>query len=183
MYVERSEAFDGFDFDNAVMEGSSQDELYLISHPGYCLVDDEYMDLGLRPEDHFGYSLDFFRELESKIEDDVTVALLEEARTGYSREFLGEDVESVDHFFQTVGGRARPTRDSAGEFIDVLRGLEDGGKVTVAGENNGLCVRQTGQITEYVSDAFDLDLEIRKGVVFPRRPVERPGDELMYVDR
>lgn len=182
MYVERSEAFDGFNFDQAGIGNSSQEELYMISHPGYCLLDDEYMDLGLRPEDHFSYSVDLFSELERKIEEGARIAVLEEKGTDYSREFLGGYEDQVDHFFQTVEGKARPTRESAGEFIDVLRGLEDGALVTVAGENNGLCVGQAGQITEYVSDAYELGLEIGRGIAFPRRPVERPGDDLVYVE-
>ncbi len=180
MYAERSPALDGFQFDQTGVEASQ--ELYMISHPGYCLVDDEYMELGLRPEDHFSYSVDLFNELDRKIEEGAIIAVLEEADTGYSREFLDERTGEVDHFVQTVSGRARPTRDSAEEFIEVLRGLEDGATVTVAGENNGLCVRQAGQVTEYVSDAYNLDLRIGKGIAFPRRPVERPRDDLVYVD-
>lgn len=181
MYVEKSPALEGFQFEQS--SGKSSQEFYLISHPGYCLVDDEYMDLDLRPEDHFSYSHKLFNELERKIETDAVVAVLEEEGTEYSRNFLGDYVEEVDHFFETVGGKARPTTESAEEFIDVLKGLEDGALVTVAGEVNGLCVGQAGQITQYVSDAYELELDIERGIAFPGRPVERPGDELVYVDR
>jgi len=112
----------------------------------------------------------------------VEIGVLEERETGYSREFLGDFEDEVDHFFETVEGKARPTRESAEDFIEVLRGLEDGSSVSVVGEVNGLCVGQAGQIVEYVSDAYDLDLEVNRGVTFPERSVERVEEGLRYVD-
>lgn len=180
MYPGRAESIGGFEFNQQSL-ADIPEELYLVSHPGYCLVDDEYMDLGLLPEDHFMYAHGFFNEIEEKIEEDVEVAVLEERGTDYSREFLGELEEDVDHWIETVEGKARPTTESAEDLIQILRGLEDGSHVTVAGEVNGLCVGQAGQIVEYVSDAYDLDLEVGRGSSFPNRAVERPGDSLKYV--
>lgn len=180
MYSERADVIGGFRFDQASSDESSE-ELYLVSHPGYCLIDDEYKDLDLNERDHTDYSRDFFDEFVRKIDEDITVGVLEERNTDYTQDFLGDLEREADHFFETVEGKARPTRESAEEFIDTLRGLKDGSRVTVAGEVNGLCVGQAGQIVEYVSDAYDLDLEIARGVSFPEDPVERPDRDLKYV--
>ena len=180
MYSERADVIGGFRFDQASSTESSQ-QLYLVSHPGYCLINEEYKDLGLDERDHADYSRDFSDEITEKVDEDVTVAVLEERDTDYTRDFLGDLEEEIDHFFETVEGKARPTRESADEFIDVLRGLDDGSEVVVSGEVNGLCVGQAGQIVEYVSDAYDLDLDINRGTSFPEDPVERPDGDLTYV--
>lgn len=180
MYAERSDEIGGFRFDQA-SDTDEPEDLYLVAHPGYCLVEDEYKDLDLDERDHAEYSRDFFDEFVRKVDEDVTIAVLEEEDTDYSREFLGDLESEVDHFFETVGGRARPTRESADNFIEVLRGLENGSEVKVSGEVNGLCVGQAGQIVEYVSDAYELGFDIDRGVAFPERPVERVNGDLRFV--
>lgn len=180
MYAERSDRIGGFRFDQA-SDSNESEELYLAAHPGYCLVDEEYMDVGLDQRDHADYSRDFFDEFARKVDSDVTVGVLEEQDTDYTREFLGDLESEVDHFFETVEGKARPTRESADRFIDVLRGLDEGSTVKVSGEVNGLCVGQAGQIVEYVSDAYELGLEIDRGVAFPESPVERVDGDLRFV--
>lgn len=180
MYSKRADVIGGFRFDQASGTESSED-LYLLSHPGYCLVDEEYKDLGLNERDHAIYTRDFFNEVMKKVDEDVNLSVLEERGTDYTRDFLGDLEKEIDHFFETVEGKARPTRESADEFIDLLQGLGDGSEVVVSGEVNGLCVGQAGQIVEYVSDAYDLDLDINRGTSFPEDPVERPDGELRYV--
>lgn len=180
MYAERADRIGGFRFDQASSSNKSEG-FYLVTHPGYCLVDDEYRDVGLDERDHADYSRDFFDEFVRKADEDVTVGVLEERDTDYSRDFLGELESEVDYFLETVEGKSRPTRESADDFIEVLRGLEDGSTVRVSGEVNGLCVGQAGQIVEYVSDAYDLGLEIDQGAVFPERPVERIDGKLSFV--
>lgn len=181
MYSENAEVIGGFRFDQASGSEDSEPDFYLVTHPGYCLVDDEYTDVGLDERDHAGYSRDFFDEFARKVDEDVTVGVLEERGTDYTRDFLGDFESEVDYFFETVEGKSRPTTESAEEFIEVLRGLEDGARLEVGGEVNGLCVGQAGQIAEYVSDAYDLGLEIDQGVVFPDRPVERIDGDLKFV--
>lgn len=180
MYAERSDRIGGFRFDQASSSDVSED-FYLAAHPGYCVVDEEYMDVGLDQRDHADYSKDFFDEFARKVDEDVTVGVLEEQDTNYTREFLGDLEVDVDYFFETIGGKARPTKQDADEFIDVLRDLEDDSVVKVSGEVNGLCVGQAGQIVEYVSDAYDLGLDIDRGVAFPERPVERVDENLRFV--
>lgn len=179
MYTKRADVIGGFRFDQ--QSSSDSPELYLSSHPGYCLIDDEYRDLDLGMRDHADYSRDFFDEFARKVDEDVTVAVLEERDTSYTRDFLGDLEEEVDHFFGTVEGKARPTRESADDFIDMIRGLDEGSTVRVSGEVNGLCVGQAGQIVEYVSDHYDLGLDIERGVSFPERPVERVDGDLRYI--
>ncbi|WP_414838358.1 hypothetical protein ACK3SF_03050 [Candidatus Nanosalina sp. VS9-1] len=155
--------------------------LYLAVHPGYAFESDEYQELGLRPEDYFRHNHEFFGEFEKDLESDADIAVMEETGTEYSRDYLGGLSEEVDHWFETVQGEAKLKYDNADEFIDVVRGLDEEA-VTVSGEIHNLCQGQAVQIIEYVAEKEDVDIDVRRGVVFPERPLQRDdNNDLEFV--
>ncbi|MFB6203968.1 MAG: hypothetical protein ABEK01_05750 [Candidatus Nanohaloarchaea archaeon] len=155
------------------VDGYRENELYLLVHPGFGLENDEYRELDLRPEDHFRYCHELFSELDRMFDSDAEIAVLEEMDSGYSREFLGDYAGEVDHWFETLRGSAKIRYRDADGFIDLVRSLEDGSTVTISGEHNNLCEGQARQLVDYIADFDGTDLRLRKGVVFPDRPLER----------
>lgn len=156
---------------------SLEPDVYVAVHPGYAFQSDEYQELDLRPEDYFRHNHEFFSEFERMLESDTEVAVLSETDTEYSRDYLGEFAEEVDHWFDTVEGEARLKYDNADEFIDFITDMEENTSVTVSGELHNLCQGQAVQIVEYVAQKGGLDPEISKGVVFPERPLQRDNEE------
>lgn len=99
--------------------------------------------------------------------------MLYEANTDYSREFLGEYADEVDHWFETVRGCSKLLYRDADEFIDLVTSMDEGSKAVIAGEHRNLCEGQARQIVNYLSDRFDLSIDVERGVTFPERPLER----------
>lgn len=161
----------------------SREGLYIAVHPGFALENDEYKELGLRTEDHFRFTYSFFREFERMADSDYSIAVLEEIETDYSREFLGDYSQEVDHWFETLRGEAKLRYRNADEFIETIDSLEHGAEVIISGELNNLCQGQAWQIIDYVSREKDTDIELRFGESFPSKPLIRDEDgNLRYVE-
>lgn len=157
--------------------GEKVTDVYVAVHPGYAFQNDEYKELNLGTEDYFRYNNEFFNEFDRALESDAEVAVFTEESKRYSKNYLGELSEEVDRWFDTVEGEARLTYDDAEDLIDFVWSMEDVESVTVSGELHNLCQGQTMQIIDYVAKKGNLNPEIRKGTVFPKRPLQRDEEE------
>lgn len=155
----------------------SSNGLYIVVHPGFGLQNDEYQELGLTVEDHFRFSYEFFSEFEEMVDSDYEIAVLQETGKDYSERFLDDYASEVDHWFETTRGEAKLRYNNADDFIDVLKGLEEGSPVRISGELNNLCEGQARQIVDYVASEKDVDLEIERGITFPSQPLIRDNEK------
>ncbi|MFB6116360.1 MAG: hypothetical protein ABEK10_02500 [Candidatus Nanosalina sp.] len=158
------------------------DQLYLAVHPGFALENDEYQDLGLRAEDHFRFTYSFFNEFRDRAESGYRIAVLEETGSSYSREFLGELSDEVDHWFETNPGNAKIRYSNADEFIELVYSLADGAEVLISGELNNLCQAQAWQIVDHVAEEEEKNLDMSYGESFPSRPLIREDGELRFCE-
>ena len=156
-----------------VSESFSGSDLYIVVHPGFGRENHEYRELGITEEDYFWYSMRLWTEFERVADSCFDIAVLYEAETDYSREFLGKYAGEVDHWFETVRGGSKLLYRNADEFIDLVTSVDEGSKAVIAGEHNNLCEGQARQIVNYLSDTFDLSVDIESGVTFPEKPLER----------
>ena len=161
-----------------------EENVYIAVHPGYGFESDEYMELGLRNEDYFRHNYEFFSEFRRAIDSESEVVIMSEKESSYSEHYLGDLSEEVDHFFDTVRGKGKLTYEDADEFIDFILDIDKEASVTVSGELNNLCHGQAMQIVEYVLDKKGIDADVRRGVAFPERPLERDEEnDLKFAEK
>ena len=154
-------------------------------HPGFCVEDDSYTAVkDLEVTDYRDYTLEFHRGLQEDMEKGVPVNIV--YRSGRSDEatlYLDGKQDDVENFVESSYGSGFVTNERGGKNLArALHQIEDGGRLRINGELNGLCVSQFEDLVQEVERGLEKDLDITLGKVFPDRPVDRTQGHLHWED-
>ena len=154
----------------------SYEEIMVAVHPGFCLTNQKYTDVdNLRREVYFQHTLHMHRDMEEAHSQGVPVDVVYRRHEGSeARKYLGEHSEQVDNFIEGDYGTGFVTeRKGQRSLAETVRKVEEGGKIDLYGEINGLCYTQFEDLMREVSRQMEKEIEVNSERPFPEKPLDR----------
>ena len=151
-------------------------EVAVALHPGFCMENHKYTSVeGLRPEDYLRHTIEFHRDIRDASKSGVPVdGVYRENMEDEVVKYLGELSDEVDNFVQSSYGSGFITSDQGKHDLSrTFSKVEDGGRVSLYGEINGLCFTQFEDLVEEVERKVDKDFEVVEERSFPEDPLDR----------
>lgn len=180
---------DAEDISGYIEFGEETDEQYeeviVAVHPGFCMNGENYTSVdNLRPEDYLRHTIETLRDLGDAVEEGVPVDVVyRSTMEDEAFQYLGDIAEEVDSFYESSYGSGFITTESGREGLaETFSKVEDGGKLSLYGEVNGLCFSQFQDLAREVEKTLDKDVEIVEERPFPDERLDRTQGVLHWED-
>lgn len=152
-------------------------------HNGFCLNSASYQDVdNLREEDYFLHTHEFHSYLDRTLDDDTAFNVVYRSRSKDKVfSYLGGKTEQIDETIESSFQSGFIVEESQQRKLgECLSRVEDGGKLVLCDEINGLCGSQFEDLIREVDRKAQKDLEILRKFSFPDRPLDRTHGTLHW---
>lgn len=161
------------------------EQVIVTVHPGFCINGQNYTSVdNLRPEDYLRHTIETLRDLGDALDEGTPVDVV--YRTNMEDEafqYLGEIAEEVDSFYESSYGSGFITTESGKQGLaETFSKVEDGGRLSLYGEVNGLCFSQFQDLAEEVERTLNKNVEIVEERPFPEDRLDRTQGVLHWED-
>lgn len=166
-------------------DSEQYEEVIVAVHPGFCMNGQEYTSVdNLRPEDYLRHTIEMHRELEDAVENGVPVDVVYRSdMENEAFQYLGDIAEEVDSFYESSYGSGFITSEPGRQGLaETFSKVEDGGKLSLYGELNGLCFSQFQDLAREVEQNLEKDVEVVEERPFPEDRVDRTQGVLHWED-
>ncbi|MFB6115655.1 MAG: hypothetical protein ABEK04_05235 [Candidatus Nanohalobium sp.] len=161
------------------------DEVMVTVHPGFCLTNEKYTAAeGLRREDYLRHTIELHQDIQEAYSNEVPVDLVFRNQEGAEAlRYLGEHAEAADNFIQSNYGSGFITEEHGQQSLaETMKKVEDGGKIGLYGEINGLCYTQFEDLVREVNRNMDKEINVTSERPFPEDPLDRTQGVLHWED-
>lgn len=160
-------------------------EVMVTVHPGFCLTNEKYTSAdNLRREDYLRHTIEIHQDIQEAHSNEVPVDVVYRGNQGEEAlEYLGEHAEVINNFIQSSHGSGFVTEEQGQQSLaETMKKVEDGGKIGLYGEINGLCYTQFEDLVREVNRNMDKEINVTSERPFPEDPLDRTQGVLHWED-
>lgn len=161
------------------------DEVMVTVHPGFCLTNEKYTSAdNLRREDYLRHTIELHRDIQQAHSNEVPVDVVYRNQSGEEAlDYLGDHAEAVENYIQSSHGTGFITEEQGQQSLaETLNKVEDGGKIGLYGEINGLCYTQFEDLMRELNKNLEKEVNVTTERPFPEDPLDRTQGVIHWED-